>query len=100
MQLGHNDAGTTKKVAVGDEITIVLDERPTTGYRWRVEFDPDVLRQVDDHYDGSTAPMGAAGIRKFTFRVTVAAPTTLRLLHGRPWEKSTSDEFTVDLEPA
>jgi predicted secreted protein len=100
MHLSRNDADSTKTVAVGDHITVTLSERPTTGYRWRAEFDPEIMRLVDDHYDGPTTPMGAAGTRTIIFEVTTAAPSTLRLTQGRSWEQSSSDEFTIHLKPA
>lgn len=100
MHLDRNDAGSTKKVALGDRVTVAVAERPTTGYRWRAEFDSEVLRLLDDHYEGPTSPIGAGGTRTLIFEVTGPAATTLRLIEGRAWEDSVSDEFSIHFEPA
>jgi inhibitor of cysteine peptidase len=100
MHLSYEDSGTTQRVGTGDHVTVALPERPTTGYRWRAEFDPLVLRQIDDQYEGDTRPVGAAGTRTFTFEVLRPAATTLRFVEGRAWESSATDEMAIHLSPA
>ncbi len=100
MDLTSEDSGGARRVRIGDQITVTLPERPTTGYRWRADVDDAVVRRVDDRYEGAGQPMGAGGQHVFVFEVVGTAPTTLRLVEGRSWEPDVvTGEFTVRLEP-
>jgi inhibitor of cysteine peptidase len=100
MQLTYQDSGSRHAVRVGDEITVVLPENPTTGYRWQVEIDPGALRQADDHNEGATTPRGAPGVRVMTFQALRPGHALLRLVKRRAWETRSSDEFQVHLDVA
>ena len=100
MDLTQDDAGTMRRVRVGEPVTVVLAENPTTGYRWQVDADEAALPLSADEYDGATQPVGAPGSRRLTFVPARAGRVTLRLVKRREWEDKAVGEFEVQLEVA
>lgn len=98
MNLTQHDSGTSRSVRVGEEITVALDENPTTGYRWHSEVDGARLALTADGYEGPTRPMGAGGTRRLTFTPLQPGPAQLRLVNRRAWEDKVAAEFTVMLD--
>ena len=98
MELTQEDSGGQRRVRVGDYLTVVLSENPTTGYRWEAAIDAAALQQTDDRYEGPSQPRGVAGTRRLTFRVLRPGPTLLRLLKKRSWEATVVEEFDLDLD--
>jgi inhibitor of cysteine peptidase len=98
VELTQDDAGATRRVRVGEKITVVLPENPTTGYRWAVEVDTAALPVTADEYDGGTHPVGAAGTRRLTFVPKGPGQAKLRLVKRRAWETKAVADFEVDLE--
>jgi inhibitor of cysteine peptidase len=98
MELRQADSGGHRAARVGEELSVVLAENPTTGYRWHSDFDARALQQVGDRYEGPTEPRGAAGTRRLSFRVLRAGPVHLRLVKRRAWEDTAVEEFGIDLD--
>lgn len=98
MNLTQENSGQRLTVRVGEVVSVVLAENPTTGYRWHAEIDTTRLEQADDRYDGPTEPRGAAGLRRLTFTALRGGPVRLRLVKRRSWEDATAAEFDVDLD--
>jgi len=82
----------------GDNLTVVLSENPTTGYRWHADIDVTTLQQADDRYFGQAEPRGAGGTRRLTFRVLRGGSIHLRLVKRRAWEDTAVEEFDLDLD--
>lgn len=100
MDLTQADAGRRCTVQVGEPVTVLLPETPTTGYRWEPEVDAAALEQTDDRYDGPTEPRGAAGTRRLSFRPLRPGAAHLRLVKRRAWEATGVEEFAVDIDVA
>ena len=83
---------------LGDEITVVLGENPTTGYRWHADIDTDRLQLTDDQYQGSEHPIGSGGTRRMTFAPLRVGPARLHLVKRRAWEQAVDEEFEVALD--
>jgi predicted secreted protein len=98
VNLTQDDSGGTSGVRVGEEITVALDETPTTGYRWFPVVDSTRLRLTADEYEGPERPLGAGGTRRLTFVPLEPGPVRLRLVKRRPWEQNGVDEFAVTLD--
>jgi len=79
-------------VRPGDDIEIVLEENPTTGYRWVDAMAPGILALQQSKFapDGGGA-IGAGGIRLLSFRAERAGTTDLRLELRRPWRRASPD---------
>jgi inhibitor of cysteine peptidase len=100
VHLSQGDSGSTRVVRIGDEITVVLDENPTTGYRWHPDIDATRLHLTTDHYQGPERPVGAGGSRHLTFAPLQPGPVRLHLVKRRSWEQATVADFDVTLEVA
>ena len=98
MELTQDDSGGRRTAKVGEELSVVLAENPTTGYRWHSEIDARTLQQTGDRYDGRAEPRGAVGTRRLTFRVLRPGPVHLRVVKRRAWEGTAVDEFSIDLD--
>lgn len=100
VDLTQDDTGGVCHARVGDEITVVLEENPTTGYRWHAEVDAARLQLTGDQYQGPERPIGAGGTRRLTFRALQPGPARLRLVNRRSWEQSVVNEYDVALDIA
>jgi inhibitor of cysteine peptidase len=100
VHLSQGDSGSTRVVRIGDEITVVLDENPTTGYRWHPDIDATRLHLTTDHYQGPERPVGAGGSRHLTFAPLQPGPVRLHLVKRRSWEQAAVADFDVTLEVA
>lgn len=98
VNLTRDDSGQARSVQIGDEITVVLDESPTTGYRWHADTDPARLALTADRYEGPERPVGAGGARHLTFTTLQPGPVRLRLVKRRSWEQAAVDEFDAALD--
>lgn len=87
-QLSEADAGSSRQLAVGDEVTVRLAENPTTGYRWRFnQTGSGSIEQVDDQLEppASGAP-GAGGVRRVRFVARRTGSVQLEAVEQRSWE--------------
>jgi inhibitor of cysteine peptidase len=98
MELTLDDDGSRRTVLVGDEVVVKLPEKPTTGYRWRLDVITDGLRLTDDHYEATTNPRGAPSVHVLRFRAVRDGAAMLRVVEGRSWEDHTVRAFSVDLD--
>lgn len=80
---------------VGETVTLVLPETPTTGYRWRLTSQ---LEVVSDEFHPSGTTPGAAGERVVVLRVGSAGRHEVLAELARPWESKVRDvrTFMVD----
>jgi inhibitor of cysteine peptidase len=86
-QLSESDAAVSTTINIGDSFTIDLNENPTTGYRWELEFDDSMLELRQDHYQThSGAMIGGGGRRQWMFVATTLGATSLRFKLCRGWE--------------
>jgi Zn-dependent peptidase ImmA (M78 family)/predicted secreted protein len=90
-----------------DEIHVILEETPSTGFVWTL-VDPgsSALDLVDDtfeEFDDDQELVGSSGHRHLRFRVASAGSSRLRLEKRRPWQKDAnavaSFEATVNASP-
>lgn len=90
--LTEEDDGKTFRFKTGDEFVLKLPENPTTGYRWKIETEPNlqfVVAQTKDEFQTqNTKLVGAGGKRIISFRTTNRGSVKLKAFHERPWEKN------------
>lgn len=102
MQIMDADNGKTIKMAVPTSFNVALKGNATTGFQWKLDkIDGDAVQQKgktdyvpDKHKEGMT---GSGGAFIFSFNVTKAAKTKIRLIYVRPWEKDTPPAKTYEL---
>lgn len=99
VKLKAGDSGTTKALAVGQKVEIVLDANPTTGYQWAVDGDlPAPLEQVGSvQYKAESGALGAGGVDTWTFAGTSAGRATLKLKYWRSFEPTTPPAKTFEI---
>lgn len=88
------------EATVGEEVTIVVDSNPTTGYEWTVTGEPDaVIAEPVGSTPASGGPRpGQGGTQTFTFKATGAGTTTITLTYARsfaPDDNPTVQEYTL-----
>jgi predicted secreted protein len=78
----------------GETYTILLDENPTTGYRWSVFLlDLRVVSIVESTYIPPGGElMGAPGVRKIVVKGELAGQGELELHNVRSWENNQEPE--------
>jgi inhibitor of cysteine peptidase len=93
--------GGSLNAHVGDELVLHLPEAPTTGFRWKVEDTPSILRLEHDSFDAASG-VGGRGTRRFQFRATAAGDARLALKQWREFEGEASvvERFHVTLRVA
>lgn len=87
-EITEADNGKTVEVAKGNDLKVVLESNPTTGYSWQVkEVNASILKQVGDpEFKPDSSAIGAGGKETLTFNAASAGQTTLKLEYRRPWE--------------
>lgn len=98
----QTEAGQTIEVRVGDRVEILLDENPSTGYRWEiVASDRELLTEIASSFLQSDAGRpGGGGVRRFELAVNAPGETTLVLELRRPWEteQAPAETFSVTIQ--
>ena len=96
-------SGTTVSAAVGDRVTITLDENPSTGYQWDLKLSPG-LKLVASTFLGpsfspspSPAIVGAGGVRTWLIEVVKPGVLTITGAYFRPWESASKSAARFSL---
>ncbi|NML13647.1 protease inhibitor I42 family protein [Azohydromonas caseinilytica] len=93
IEISAQDPGASHTLALGDELSLHLDENPTTGYRWQfTQSGAGELALVDDRFvTGSAAPApGAGGQRVLRFVARKPGEVRLEVANRRAWEPADS----------
>ncbi len=80
------------EAVTGQQLTILLDSNPTTGYRWEMAqaVDSAVIRIDEFLFEPSSdGKPGSSGKEVWKFRARGRGETTLHFRYSRPWEKDT-----------
>jgi len=85
------DNGKNIKVKVGEQIVVVLEGNPSTGYIWEAkDLDASMIQQVGEtEFKSSNSNpgfAGAGGTLTLKFRALKVGTTSLTLVYHRPWE--------------
>ena len=101
ITLTRADDGRTVELRPGDDVTLRLEENPTTGYQWTLEPTSGevVALRASDHVRAPGAAVGGGGERVFTLRAEKAGSATVRAKLWRAWEgdRSVTGTFSVTL---
>ena len=103
LTLTAADSGTTRRVRVGESITVALHEDPMSGYRWDVESLTSNLQPAADDYDvDPDGRTGGGGTRTFRFFAREPGDARIVLRRARAWEPESppAERFEVSLDVA
>ncbi len=99
LRLTRSDHDKTVTAAAGDEVTIALDENPTTGYCWAIDnANTDVIEVKSNDYDAAAGnAVGGGGSRRIVLLLKKPGTAHLELNNRREWEGSAAaiDRFAV-----
>lgn len=89
LELDLKDNGSTVNLSVGDQLTIVLEGNPTTGYLWELGSEVDGIIKLlgEPDYEADSDLSGGGGKYTFRFEAASSGETRLRLIYHRPFEK-------------
>lgn len=95
----EQDSGTAVHVNPGDTIILTLVENPSTGFRWFMDASRGLILKSDEYEPAGSGLIGAAGIRTWTYIVTVNGMLSLSGIYKQGWMPTTGDEkvFTLTL---
>lgn len=105
-ELIYSNPDLVISVNLGQDFVIALDENPSTGYLWQVDFDDSFLQLVEDRYEpyfeaeeGEPPIEGAGGWRSFKFSTLQRGETEVTMALMPPGQEEPADTkvFTVSI---
>ncbi|WP_292365477.1 MULTISPECIES: protease inhibitor I42 family protein [unclassified Methanoculleus] len=87
----------TVTLPAGSEITISLDENPTTGYEWNVTSSAGLEYVNDTYIAPETGLVGAGGVHVWEYLAAEEGTGEFSAIYKRPWENETGDETTFSM---
>ena len=102
VSLSEEQNGGQVALIVNDQVQVLLEGNPTTGYTWEPDnLDIVLLAQLgESSYTSNSKLKGSPGKFVFTFKALQPGVTKLRLIYHRTFEKNTAPEriFEVTLD--
>ncbi len=89
--------GQTVTVPNGRNITIRLDENPTTGYMWNVTSSVGLQYISDEYIPPAEQIPGAGGLHEWQYGAIEKGTGEFAAVYKRPWEQTTGNETTFTL---
>ncbi len=89
------------RAKVNEPFTIQLNSNPTTGYKWFVDYDYNLLGLEDEMYEKNPSKLlGAGGRSVFAFKPLKSGRTAISFVYRRPWENIASEvrKFNVEID--
>jgi inhibitor of cysteine peptidase len=84
-------------VWVGDQFVIALASNPTTGYTWEADFDPALVKLIDDQFSVTVPGIGSGGTQRLRFKTLTAGDGILRVEKKRSWQTTPVEEIVFRL---
>lgn len=97
------DSGKTISIHVNQELIVDLESNQTTGFKWLLAeiSDQTVLGKVSNVYNApeASAPVGAGGIERWTFKGLKKGTATLSMEYSQPWQggEKVAEKFTLTI---
>jgi predicted secreted protein len=85
----------------GQEFTIVLESKPTSGFKWHPVFNGSIINLVSHVFQSSaTKRIGSSGRDIFTFHAISSGSDILKMIYKRSWEERfvTEKVFFINVE--
>ena len=79
------------ELKTGQELRVVLESNPTTGYRWQLAdpLNESILKFLQSEYRAQPpVAVGSGGEEIWTFRAVSPGQVTLTLIYVQPWAKA------------
>jgi predicted secreted protein len=91
------DPDNVIQARVNEEITIVIESNPSTGYGWQAHFNEGALELIDSDFVSESSAMGSGGVEVFRFLPRKAGKEKIKMSYKRQWEQKPVKEiiFTI-----
>ena len=70
-----------------EEITIVIESNPSTGYNWQPHFNEGALELIDSDFISESSAIGSGGVEIFRFLPKKAGKENIKMSYKRQWEQ-------------
>jgi inhibitor of cysteine peptidase len=96
VTIGESQNGTTVSVNRAADITLRLNENPTTGYQWNLTTTPGLVIVNDTFIPSNTTGklVGSGGTRIWDINAAGTGTQTINAVYMRSWEPVTGNETT------
>lgn len=97
--LKKEDNNSTIYPIIGDEVRVILEENPTTGYKWiSCPNTEEIISSWKPIYADNNI-LGGKGVRTFNLKIEEVQEIILKLYHNRPWLplSRSIDNFSVNI---
>jgi predicted secreted protein len=78
---------------VSEEITIVIESNPSTGYSWQPHFNEGPLELIDSDFVSESLAIGSGGVEIFRFLPKKAGKENIKMSYKRQWEQKPVKEI-------
>jgi len=82
---------------VNEEITIVIESNPSTGYSWQPHFDEGALELIDSDFISGSLAIGSGGVEIFRFLPRKAGKENIKMFYKRQWEQKPVKETVYSI---
>jgi inhibitor of cysteine peptidase len=101
MRFDEQNNGQEVALISGAAFDLSLPERPTTGFRWRVDSTGEpVCRLTGDTFDAATGAHGGGGVRVLNFETVEPGLGVIELAYRRTWETRAARQFVLRVRVA
>jgi predicted secreted protein len=96
---GYNvtDPDNVIHARVNEEITIVIESNPSTGYNWQPHFNEGALELMDSDFVPESLAMGSGGVEVFRFLPKKAGKEKIKMSYKRQWEQKPVKEMVYSI---
>jgi inhibitor of cysteine peptidase len=91
---GVTDPDNVIQTRVNEEITIVIESNPSTGYSWQPQFNEERLELIGSDFVSESRTMGSGGVEVFRFLTKRAGKEEIKMSYKRQWEHKPVKEIT------
>ncbi|MBC7261191.1 MAG: protease inhibitor I42 family protein [Chloroflexi bacterium] len=98
LKVVERDSGAMIELRVGEQIELVLDANPSTGYNWEVAGEVKVVKLVGEpQFTPDSKALGAGGKMTMRFQTVAPGEEWLRVVYRRSWEEGVAPEKMFEL---
>jgi predicted secreted protein len=86
------------RLHAGDRFKLILDENPTTGFRWTItERDESKCSLIEEKQESVSPLPGSPSQHTWTFECKIAGETELALALKQSWRADSAKEFRLSI---
>jgi inhibitor of cysteine peptidase len=97
ISVDDSSNGRAVVLQTGQALKITLNENASTGFRWILRNEPNILRASGDDAETPKGPPGQGGVRTFSFEAVAPGSGEIDLEYRRSWEKTAQAARTFKL---